>query len=111
MATAIKDYKTLELTLNIRKLTKNDSWRWKTKQAIKRIKKFITRYYKLEADVVISPELNKEMFKHGMKNPPSKVRIRVEPTVSNKDANRRVFRLSHVVVGCFRGLATEAVVE
>lgn len=107
----IKDYKPLELTLNIRKLTKNDSWRWKTKQAMKRIKKFVLKYYKTEADVVISPELNKEMFKHGMKNPPSKVRVRIEPTVSAKDANRRVFRLSHVVVGSFKGLATEAVVE
>lgn len=110
----VKDYKTIELTLKIRKLTENDSWRWKTKQAIKRIKKQILKHYKLsacDADVSISPELNKHMFSRGMKNPPKKVRVRVEASTSARDANRRVFRLSHVIVGSFKGLATEVVVE
>lgn len=107
----IKDYKPIELTVNIHKLTRNDSWRWKARQAVKRLKKFIRKYYKTDADVMISPELNKEIFKHGMKNPPGRVRIRVDSAVSSKDASKRVFRLSHIVVGGFKGLPTEAVVD
>lgn len=111
---AMKDYKTIDLTINIRKITNNDSWRWKTKQAVKRIKQHILKYYKLDecdVDISLSPELNKHLFSRGMKNPPKKVRVRIEASTSRKDANRRAFRVSQIVVGSFKGLSTECVVE
>ncbi|KRH91784.1 60S ribosomal protein L31 [Pseudoloma neurophilia] len=114
MTNPMKDFKTIDLTINIRKITQGDSWRWKTKQAIKRIKQHLLKYYKLtksDADVSLAPELNKHIFSRGMKNPPKKIRVRVEPSTSRKDANRRVFRVSQIIVGGFKGLSTECVVE
>lgn len=114
MSNPMKDFRTIELTINIRKITHNDSWRWKTKQAIKRIKQHLLKYYKLsntDADISIAPDLNKYLFSRGMKNPPKRIRVKIEPGTSRKDANRRVFRVSQIVVGSFKGMATEVVVE
>ncbi|KAG0416497.1 60S ribosomal protein L31, partial [Dictyocoela roeselum] len=101
----------LEMTINLKKITKNDSWRWKSKQCIKRIKKFMQKYFKTESTVMIAPDLNKAIWERGMHKVPSRIRVRVERDADRKDPGKEVIRVSYVVVGGFKSLGTEAVAE
>ncbi len=48
----------------------------RAKKAINTIKEFLVRHMKSE-DVRLMPELNLEVWKHGMRNPPSRVKVNV----------------------------------
>jgi len=48
----------------------------RTKKAVNTLREFLVRHMKSK-DVRILPDLNLELWKHGMKNPPSKVKINV----------------------------------
>lgn len=95
MSIELKESKPLEFTLNLASLTKNDSWRWKAKQSIKRIRKFILREFKRPGAVKIDPEINTFILKNGMRNIPRKIRVRLEREISDKDASM-VYKLALV---------------
>lgn len=46
----------------------------RARKAVDAVKKFLSRHMKSE-DVKIGPQLNEELWKHGMKNPPIRVRV------------------------------------
>ncbi len=48
----------------------------RAKKAVNTVKEFLIRHMKSE-DVRLMPELNLEIWKHGMKNPPSRVKVNV----------------------------------
>lgn len=48
----------------------------RAKKAINTIKEFLVRHMKSE-DVRLMPDLNLEIWKHGIKNPPSRVKVNV----------------------------------
>lgn len=48
----------------------------RAKKAVNTLKEFLVRHMKSD-DVRVMPELNLEIWKHGMKNPPSRVKVNV----------------------------------
>jgi len=48
----------------------------RAKKAVNTLREFLVKHMKSE-DVRLMPELNLEIWKHGMKNPPSRVKINV----------------------------------
>ena len=54
---------------------KERSWN-RTKKAVTALRQFLARHMKSE-DVRLSKELNEEMWKHGIKNPPHHVKVTV----------------------------------
>jgi large subunit ribosomal protein L31e len=48
----------------------------RAKKAVNTLKDFLARHLKSD-DVRLMPELNLEIWKHGMKNPPSRVKVNV----------------------------------
>src|SRR5574341_272230 len=48
----------------------------RAKKAVNTVKEFLVQHMKSE-DVRLMPELNIEIWKHGMKNPPSRVKVNV----------------------------------
>ena len=50
----------------------------RAKKAVTGVKDFLMRHFRVELEnVKLGPELNKEIWKHGMKNPPSRVKVNV----------------------------------
>jgi large subunit ribosomal protein L31e len=71
--------KTLERTYNVplRKGTqKVPNWR-RTKKTVKVLREFLSKHMKSD-NVKISKELNQELWKHGIKNPPHHVKVNVK---------------------------------
>merc|ERR1711974_198491 len=85
MSIELKETKPLELTLNLAKLTNKDSWRWKARQTIKRIRKHILKEFKRRGTIKIDPEINSYILKNGMHNVPRKIRVRLEREQSGKE--------------------------
>ena len=48
----------------------------RAKKAVKTLREFLIHHMKSE-EVLLMPELNVELWKHGMKNPPSRVKVNV----------------------------------
>lgn len=70
--------KTIEriYTIPLRKeYAKAPIWR-KTKKAVKAVKQFLTKHMKSE-DVKLGKALNENLWKHGIRNPPHKVKVSV----------------------------------
>merc|ERR1712035_33957 len=86
MSVELKEMRPLEMTLNLAKLTAKDSWRWKAKQCIKRIRKFILREFKKPGTIKIDEEINKYILKNGMHNIPRKMRVVLKREINDKDS-------------------------
>merc|ERR1711980_19467 len=95
MSIELKETRPLEMTLNLASLTKKDSWRWKAKQSVKRIRQFILREFKKKGAVKLDPEINTFILKNGMHNIPRKMRVRIEREISDKDSSL-IYKLSLV---------------
>lgn len=70
--------KTIEriYTIPLRKeYSKAPIWR-KTKKAVKAVKQFLIKHMKSE-DVKLGKALNEKLWKHGIRNPPHKVKVSV----------------------------------
>ena len=51
--------------------------RWRrTKRAVSALRSFLEKHMKSD-DVKLSIEVNQEMWKHGIKNPPGKIKVKV----------------------------------
>ncbi len=79
-------------TIPLRKeFMKAPSYR-KTKRALSAIKQFLTRHMKAE-EVKIGKYLNLELWKHGRKNPPPRIKIKaIKDTIKIKDKDVVVVR-------------------
>lgn len=58
-----------------REYQKVPRWR-RTKKAVKALKEFLQKHMKSE-DVKLSKDLNEEIWKHGIRNPPHHVKVTV----------------------------------
>jgi len=70
--------KAVERTYNVplrKEYMKAPRWN-RTKKAVTALRQFLARHMKSE-DVRLSKELNEEMWKHGIKNPPHHVKVTV----------------------------------
>jgi large subunit ribosomal protein L31e len=70
MAKTVERVYTVPLRKEYRKVPR---WR-KTKKAVKALKEFLQKHMKSD-DVRIERELNENVWKHGIKNPPHKVKV------------------------------------
>lgn len=111
MQNLLSENKTIEMTVNLKKVTNNVSWRYKAPFAIRNIKRLIQKNFHSQDEVLIAPELNKAVWVRGMKHVPNKVRIRVERGPCTKNPEKNVFRVSLVIVGGFKGLLTLSLTE
>lgn len=111
MSNVLRENKTIEMTINLKKTTKKVSWCYKAPHALRNMKKLIQRNFNSNDEVLIAPDLNKAVWVRGMKHVPNKVRIRVERGPSSKDPTKNVFRASLVIVGGFKGLLTQSISE
>ena len=68
---------TRELTVNLHKHLHDVQFKKKAPRAVKIIKKIVTRNM-LTKDVRIDPELNKEIWKNGVRNLPTRVKVIME---------------------------------
>ena len=69
--------KTLERTYNVplrKEYMKAPRWN-RTKKAVTALRQFLVKHMKSE-NVLLSKELNEEMWKHGIKNPPHHVKVK-----------------------------------
>ncbi|PIZ51280.1 hypothetical protein COY27_04105 [Candidatus Woesearchaeota archaeon CG_4_10_14_0_2_um_filter_33_13] len=72
------EFKTIERTYNVplrKEYQKVPRWR-KTKKAVDALRAFLVRHMKSQ-DVKLSKELNQELWKHGIQNPPHHVKVTV----------------------------------
>lgn len=103
--------KAVEITINLKKLARKASWKHKAPKCIKFMRKFIQKYFKSEDEVLIAPEINKHIWTNGMKNLPSKVRVKLERGPSNKSPELNVIRVCMVNVNTFKGLQSQSYSE
>lgn len=103
--------KAVEMTINLGKLARKASWRYKAPKCIYYLKKFIQNQFKSENDILIAPEVNKYIWRHGIKNIPKRMRIKVERRPSNKNPELNVFRVCLVDVNTFKGLQSQSYAE
>ena len=59
-----------------KEFSKVPRWR-KTKKAVKALREFLQKHMKSD-DVKLSRELNEELWKHGIRNPPHHVKVNVK---------------------------------
>tara|TARA_Y100000310_G_scaffold324914_1_gene387498 strand:+ start:11232 stop:11573 length:342 start_codon:yes stop_codon:yes gene_type:complete len=79
--------KTIERTYNVplrKEYQKVPNWR-RTKKAVKALREFLAKHMKSD-NVKLSKELNEELWKHGIKNPPHHVKVNVK---KNEDGEVR----------------------
>lgn len=111
MSSSLKPSKTVEVTLNLKKLAKKVSWKHKSSMCIKTIRRHVKRQFKSDNDVMISPDVNKFVWSYGKRNIPTRMRVRIESIPSPKDATKNVFRVALVKVNTFKGLLNEVIVD
>lgn len=102
-----RDY-TVHLSKRIHKL----QFKRRAPRAIKEIRKFAEVAMKTK-DVRIDAGLNKYVWSSGIKNPPTRVRVRLSRKRNeDEEADEKLYTLAQLVeVSSFKGLQTENVIE
>lgn len=102
-----RDY-TIQLSKRIHKM----QFKRRAPRAIKEIKKFAEKAMGT-TDVRIHSELNKYVWKKGIKNVPTRVRVRLSRKINDdEEAEEKLYTLAQLVeVESFKGLQTEKVEE
>ncbi|EEC48640.1 predicted protein [Phaeodactylum tricornutum CCAP 1055/1] len=102
-----RDY-TIQLSKRIHKM----QFKRRAPRAVKEIRKFAQTAMGT-SDVRISSELNKEVWKRGIKNVPTRVRVRLSRKRNeDEDADEKLYTLVDIlIVESFKGLQTENYVE
>lgn len=103
----IRDY-TIQLSKRIHK----QQFKRRAPRAVKEIRKFAQKAMGT-ADVRIDANLNKKIWSTGIKNPPTRIRVRLSRKRNeDEDADEKLYTLAQLVeVSSFKGLQTEAVLE
>lgn len=107
-----QDLVTRDYTIHLAKRTRKMQFKRRAPRAIKEIRKFAEKAMGTK-DVRISADLNKFVWKSGIKNVPVRVRVRLSRKRNDdEDADEKLYTLAdHVAVTEFKGLQTENVVE
>lgn len=104
------DLVTRDYTIHLAKLTKGKQFKRRAPRAIKEIRSFAQKAMKTK-DVRISSELNKFVWATGIKNPPTRVRVRLSRKRNeDEEAEETLYTFCQLVeVSSFKGLETENV--
>lgn len=111
MTSAIKNNKSVEMTVNLKKLARKASWRYKAPKCISYLRKLVRKQFRSENEVLIAPDVNKYIWTHGMRRVPTKIRVKIERAPSNKNPQVAVFRICMVEVNTFKGLSPQSYEE
>jgi len=106
------DLVTRDYTIHLSKKTHKAQHKRRAPRAIKEIRKFAQAAMKTQ-DVRIDAGLNKYVWSTGIKNPPTRVRIRLSRKRNeDEDAEEKLYTLAQLVeVSSFKGLVTENIIE
>ena len=99
-----------DYTIHLSKYTHKVTFKKKAPRAIKEIKKFAEKAMGTK-DVRIDAKLNKFVWSRGVRNVPTRVRVRLSRKRSDdEDADEKLYTLAQLVeVTSFKGLQTENV--
>jgi large subunit ribosomal protein L31e len=106
------DLVTRDYTIQLSKLVHKQQHKRRAPRAIKEIRKFAQKAMGTQ-DVRIDAGLNKHVWATGIKNPPTRVRVRLSRKRNeDEDAAEKLYTLAQLVeVSSFKGLQTENVIE
>ena len=106
------DLVTRDYTVHLSKRVHKIQFKRRAPRAIKEIRKFAQKAMGT-SDVRIDTNLNKFVWKSGVKNIPTRVRVRLSRKRNeDEDADEKLYTLAQLVeVSDFHGLQTENVVE
>mmetsp|Transcript_127756 Transcript_127756/g.272457 ORF Transcript_127756/g.272457 Transcript_127756/m.272457 type:complete len:122 (-) Transcript_127756:70-435(-) len=101
---------TRDATIHLHKLLQKISFKKRAPRAIREIRKFAMRAMSTK-DVRVDTKLNKFIWSTGVRNVPTRVRVRMSRKRNeDEDAKDKTFTLvQHVPVESFKGLQTENV--
>jgi len=107
-----QDLVTRDYTIHLSKKTHKTQFKRRAPRAIKEIRKFAQGTMGTQ-DVRIDAGLNKFIWHTGIKNPPTRVRVRLSrKRTEDEDADEKLFTLAQLVeFSSFKGLQTENVIE
>ena len=106
------DLVTRDYTIHLSKRVHKFQYKRRAPRAIKEIKKFATGAMNTK-DVRIDTDLNKYVWATGIKNPPTRVRVRLSRKRNeDEDADEKLYTLAQLVtVSSFKGLQTENILD
>ena len=106
------DLVTRDYTIHLSKRVKKIQHKRRAPRAIKEIRKFAQSAMNTQ-DVRIDAGLNKYVWATGIKNPPTRVRVRLSRKRNeDEDAEEKLYTLAQLVeVSSFKGLNTENIIE
>ena len=106
------DLVTRDYTIQLSKRIHKTQFKNRAPRAIKEIRKFAEKAMGTK-DVRIDIGLNKYIWSTGIKNPPTRVRVRLSRKRNeDEDADEKLYTLAQLVeVSSFKGLQTENVVD
>mmetsp|Transcript_21923 Transcript_21923/g.33455 ORF Transcript_21923/g.33455 Transcript_21923/m.33455 type:complete len:117 (-) Transcript_21923:66-416(-) len=104
------DLITRDYTIHLGKCTHKTTFKKKAPKAIKEIRKFAERAMGTK-DVRVDTRLNKYVWATGIRNPPTRVRVRLSRKRNeDEEADEKLYTLAQLVeVPSFKGLITETV--
>jgi large subunit ribosomal protein L31e len=103
---------TRDTTIHLAKMTFKKTFKKRAPTALRRIKEFVQKVM-LTKDVRIDSNLNKFVWSKGIKNLPTRVRVRMSRRRNeDEDATEKMYTLvQHIPVESFEGLQTEVVAD
>ena len=106
------DLVTRDYTIHLSKRVHKFQFKKRAPRAIKEVRKFAQKAMGTK-DVRIDAGLNKKIWSTGVKNPPTRVRVRLSRKRNeDEDADEKLYTLAQLVeVSSFEGLQTENVIE
>ena len=106
------DLVTRDYTIQLSKRIHKQQFKKRAPRAVKEIRKFAQKAMGTQ-DVRIDSRLNKFVWSTGIKNPPTRVRVRLSRKRNeDEEADEKLFTLAQLVeVSSFKGLQTENVVD
>ena len=106
------DLVTRDYTIQLSKRIHKQQFKRRAPRAVKEIRKFAQKAMGT-SDVRIDAGLNKKIWSTGIKNPPTRIRVRLSRKRNeDEDADEKLYTLAQLVeVSSFKGLQTENVLE
>jgi large subunit ribosomal protein L31e len=106
------DLVTRDFTIHLSKRVQKFQFKRRAPRAIKEIRKFAQQAMKTQ-DVRVDAGLNKYIWATGIKNPPTRARVRLSRKRNeDEDADEKLYTLAQLVeVSSFKGLQTESVID
>ena len=103
---------TRDTTIHLAKMTFKKTFKKRAPTAVRRIKEFVEKVM-LTKDVRIDANLNKFIWSKGIRNLPTRVRVRMTRRRNdNEDAKEKMYTLvQHIPVESVQGLQTEVVAD